>query len=102
FASTIASSAGRNFRRQITDTMNAPGAEAFALEAAGIGKITLEEGSEVADRIFNFVVNNPELVADYNASQNLTWGSGNIPSGAIYKELVGIAPEVMPAQNLKH
>lgn len=35
-------------------------------------------------------------------TSKLTWAHENIPNGAIYKELAGIAPEVMPAQNLKH
>ncbi len=97
---------GRELLSQWAGALNSPFAKEYVLNAAGIGKLTLEEGAETADRIVNVVVNNPELVADYNASvfstSNITWSPENIPNGAIYKELAGIAPEVMPAQNLKH
>ncbi len=80
----------------------------------------LEEGAEVTNRITDFLAKNPEIVADYNGStffrvaeeaENVTeitnsvkvsWSPEYIPAKSIYKELSGIAPEVMPPQNLKH
>ena len=62
-AGTLAtSSAGRKFVSQMADVLTSPMAEEFALEVAGIGKITLEEGADIANMAIEVVEKNPKLI----------------------------------------
>ncbi|MBY0353296.1 EndoU domain-containing protein [Candidatus Babeliales bacterium] len=94
----------------------APLAQQYALEVAGFGKLTVDDGVKVAQEAADFFKNNPELIMDRykqvlakpNIEKAATpattslWHSENIPLSAIYGEVKEIAPEIMPRQNLKH
>jgi len=42
--------------------LNSPFAKEYVLNAAGVGKLTLEEGTDIANMAINVVEKNPELI----------------------------------------
>jgi hypothetical protein len=61
-AALVTSSAGRTFVSRVADVLNSPKAEEFVLEAAGVGKITLEEGADIANMAIEIIEKNPEII----------------------------------------
>ncbi|MFH1254212.1 MAG: hypothetical protein V1646_02150 [bacterium] len=54
---------GRVLVSQYAEVLSSPAAEEFAFEAAGIGKISLEEGIDAAKMAIEVVEKNPELLS---------------------------------------
>ena len=53
---------GRALLSQWADALNSPFAKEYVLEAAGVGKLTLEEGADVATMAIEVVEKNPKLI----------------------------------------
>jgi len=53
---------GRVLVSQCAEVLSSPAAEEFAFEAAGIGKISLEEGIDAANMAIEIVEKNPKLI----------------------------------------
>jgi hypothetical protein len=53
---------GRAVLSQCAEALTSPFAKEFALEAAGIGKLTLEEGADVVNMAIEVVEKNPKLI----------------------------------------
>jgi hypothetical protein len=84
-AGTLATStAGRKFVSQMADVLTSPMAEEFALEAAGVGKITLEEGADIANMAIEAVEKNPELLSK---GKSVTQVFQDVATGIMDKDL---------------
>lgn len=69
------------------------------LDGVEVMAISLGCGKEGAKRVVEILKKNPEIM---KLEIRGGWLKENIPLSAVYKELIGIAPEIMPKQNLKH
>ncbi len=61
--------------------------------------ISLGCGKESAKRVIEILKKNIGLIKPESRGG---WLEKSIPLGAVYEELIGIAPEIMPNQNLRH
>ena len=55
---------GRALLGQWAEALNSPFAKEYILEAAGVGKLTLEDGADIANMAIEVVEKNPKLLSD--------------------------------------
>jgi hypothetical protein len=58
---------GRAVLSQCAEALNSPFAKEYVLNAAGVGKVTLEEGTDIANMAIEIVEKNPKLLAGKNS-----------------------------------
>jgi hypothetical protein len=78
---------GRALLSQCADALSSPFAKEYVLEVAGIGKLMLEEGADIANMAIDIVEKNPELLAsEQSVAEVLYEGSKDLasPTGTIW------------------
>lgn len=81
---------GRALLNQCADALSSPFAKEYVLEVAGIGKLSLEEGADIANMAIEAVEKNPELLAGeksvtdglYEVAKDIKASTGQISAGS--------------------
>lgn len=93
---------GRALLGQWAEALNSPFAKEYVLNAAGVGKLTLEEGAETANMAIEIVEKNPKLLAEGKSATHVFQEVTNDINAKSSNALVqGVAIDTKLFSNLK-